>query len=483
VTLASYSFVLVFLPIALAGFLLLRRQGASVLVAWLLAVSMVFYSWASPLAAIALVVSSIFNYAVGSRLATVVDDSRRRAFWLFLGVGINLAALATVKYAPLFDPGGGFTRGLVSTGIPLALSFYSFQQMSYLIDISRGDSPAPTFGRYLLFVSFFPKLLAGPIARARTLLPQLDSPALRFSTETLASGLTLFGIGLTKKVILADALIPYASVVFTDAAAGRNVMFADAWSGAVAYSLGLYFDFSGYSDMAVGVGLMFGIRLPINFDAPYRAANVRDFWRRWHRTLSNAFFDYVYLPFAMWSRRVTAAGAYAGLLVTMVLCGMWHGAGWTFVAWGALHGGYLMVNYGWRETRKRWRPLPASLATLGAVLSGAMTFLAVIIGWVIFRADDFPTALRMLRAMAAFGSPFAAAPVTPWILVGLAIVWLAPTSQSIVGLDLEGFHDANATRWWQWRPSPAWGIGTAMATIAALFFLSGRQGDFIYFKF
>jgi alginate O-acetyltransferase complex protein AlgI len=504
---ASYTFVLLFLPASLAGFVLLGRRVAMPRIVWLIAASLLFYAQSSIAGLALLVASAVTNFWIGRRLAFADRDAQRTVLWLALG--LNLFVLALAKYAPLFNVFG--TPGLSAVAMPVAVSFFTFQQISYLVDIYRGDLPAARLVDYLCFVTFFPKLLAGPIARARDLLPQIAEAGPAFGPATFAAGLTLFAIGLMKKVLLANALLPTASASFGVAAAGA-VDFGQAWTGALAYTLGLYFDFSGYTDMAIAVALMFGIRLPANFNSPYRAVNIRDFWRRWHMTLSNLFFEYIYVPVAMAAGRRTVAGPYLALIVTMLLCGVWHGAGWTFIVWGGLHGSYLVVNYGWQSVRARL-PVSGQLPVFaGSLVAGAVTFLAVTISWVPFRADDLGAATRMLAAMLAPRAIFSGlagladgigavlvAPVAAaragvtaaaaglpifWIIAGLAIVWTMPNSLAIVPLvEAERPQPGGDLPWWQWRPSNAWGIASGLATVASLFLIWGRQVEFIYFKF
>jgi len=275
---------------------------------------------------------------------------------LVAGIVLNLSALGWFKYANFIASTvdrwveAGFT--LAPIVLPLAISFFTFQQIAYLVDAYRTARSEPDWLQYALFVSFFPQLIAGPIVHHREMLPQFDEvgrrgPALR----DLEVGATIFAIGLFKKVVIADGVAPWSTEVFESVALGAWPGLVESWGAALAYTFQLYFDFSGYSDMAVGLGLLFGIRLPLNFASPYRATSIVEFWRRWHITLSRFLRDYLYIPLG--GNRRGPARRYLNVMITMVLGGLWHGAGWTFIAWGALHGVYLLINYAWRAVLGR----------------------------------------------------------------------------------------------------------------------------------
>ena len=283
--------------------------------------------------------------------------------------------------------------------LPLGISFFTFQKIALITDAYLGKVERLNALDYMLFVMFFPQLIAGPIVHHSEVMPQF---AARRCVEMsdVALGLTIFVGGLAKKVLFADGAAQFATPVFDAAAAGTAPTFFQAWLGALAYTVQLYFDFSGYSDMAIGAALLFGIRLPINFASPYKATSIIDFWRRWHMTLSRFLRDYLYVPLG--GNRRGPARRYMNLGITMVLGGLWHGAGWTFVLWGAMHAGYLGVNHAWRALARR-RAFAHRMTPLGNLAGGGMTFLAVVAAWVVFRAADVPTAGLLLRAMAGFG--------------------------------------------------------------------------------
>src|SRR5262249_37293646 len=270
--------------------------------------------------------------------------------------------------------------------LPLGISFFTFTQVAYLADVAYGHAYERNFAKYVLFVTYFPHLIAGPIMHHREMMPQFDTAMPRLSSDRLAIGLTVFSIGLFKKVVIADFLATIADPVFAAAAKGA-VSGADAWGGTLAYSLQIYFDFSGYCDMAIGMSYLFGIVLPFNFDAPYKAQSIAEFWHRWHITLSRFLRDYLYIPLG--GNRHGEARRNWNLAVTMLIGGLWHGAGWTFVIWGGLHGLFLIVNHSWLKLTARVPMLArASETIVYYALSLALTQLCVALAWVFFRAES-----------------------------------------------------------------------------------------------
>jgi D-alanyl-lipoteichoic acid acyltransferase DltB (MBOAT superfamily) len=396
----SYVFIFVFLPITLAIFYLLgayaRRAEAAI--AWLVLASLFFYGWWNPTYLVLIIASMMFNYRVGLSLSRSLGwaGGHRKALLAF-GVSANVALLGYYKYANFFvdnlDAAFGLGWQPEPIVLPLGISFFTFTQIAYLVDAFRGEAREYNAMHYGLFVTYYPHLIAGPVLHHKEMMPQFADPATyRPRWSNFAVGLTIFAIGLFKKVIIADNLAPVATPVFSAAEQGAPVGFVDAWTGAFAYTFQLYFDFSGYSDMAIGLGRLFGIRLPLNFHSPYQALNIIDFWRRWHMTLSRFLRDYLYIPLG--GNRNGPARRYVNLMITMLLGGLWHGAGWTFVVWGALHGVYLIVNYAWRNIWHWGRD------TLVYRFSArCLTLLAVVVGWVYFRAESFEGANSMLTSM------------------------------------------------------------------------------------
>ncbi len=406
----SPQFIYLFLPIVLMGFLWLARSSHRIAATWLTASSLFFYGWWNP-AYVGLLIGSIFfNYGMGLVLARDATRpaaqrrsgaaAQRRAYLLAFGVGANLALLGYYKYTNFFlgtiDAMIGTHWKLDEIILPLGISFFTFTQIAFLVDAWRGIAREFNFIHYGLFVTYFPHLIAGPILHHKEMMPQFGrKDTYHLNWENLAVGLIIFAIGLWKKVVLADGVAIYAKPVFAAAGHGATLSFLEAWAGALAYSLQLYFDFSGYSDMAIGISRLFGITLPLNFNSPYQALNITDFWRRWHMTLSRFLRDYLYVPLG--GNRRGKPRRYANLMITMLLGGLWHGAGWTFVIWGGLHGLYLVIHHAW-EGVTRCSGLRGGRGWTRA-LAWLCTFLAVVVGWVFFRAESLPAALNMLAGM------------------------------------------------------------------------------------
>ena len=481
----SHVFLFAFLPIVLVVAGLLARWGrADRVPIWLLAASLFFYAHWDRELLVLLLGSIAFNWAVGLAVTSPVADLRQRRLLLGLGVAANLLLLAQCKYARFFTQAVNQATGsdlpLPAVILPLAISFFTFQQIAFLVDAFRGEAGRPRLQDYTLFVCFFPQLVAGPIVTHRELLPQLRRRDLGPTASRLAPGLTLFLAGLVKKVLIADVLAPQADPIFAAAAAGEAVSSLDAWGAALAYTFQLYFDFSGYSDMAIGLALMVGITLPWNFDSPYKAESIIDFWRRWHMTLSRFLRNYLYIPLG--GSRRGAARRYRNLMLTMLLGGLWHGAGWNFVLWGGLHGSYLMLNHGWRALRARrgWADADGCPAPLRRFAARALTFLAVLVAWVFFRAETPEAAAGMLTAMAGLGAGAEASlSADTWAALAalLASVWLLPNSQQWLGLD-RGAPSA----WLAWRPNAGWACALGLAALAAVLSLF-ENTEFIYFRF
>jgi alginate O-acetyltransferase complex protein AlgI len=373
----------------------------------------------------------------------------------------------------------------VASYLPLGISFYTFVQITYVVDVFRGAPVERNPIRYALFVTFFPHLIAGPILHHTDLLPQFRSDPERKQTELFfAAGLSIFVIGLFKKVVLADPLAPYADAAFDAARNGTDVMLAQAWIGLMAYTFQLYFDFSGYSDMAVGLAAMFGIRLPINFFSPYKAANIREFWQRWHMTLSRFLRDYVYIPLG--GSRRGSFRRYANLLVTMLIGGLWHGAGWTFVLWGGVHGLMIVIHRGFAGSAlSRLRiPRAAGIAT---------TFLCVVLAWVLFRASSLEAAVLMYRGLIGLDGIESVASISRRTVAHLAalalIVFCLPNTSEFMGrFDPGVIVFAGVQRKpgrLAWEPTWYYGVATAVALVCCLAFMweLASNPPFIYFNF
>ncbi len=504
----SYIFIGAFLPTVLAGYALLSWSGQDrPSKVWLAAASLFFYGWWNVANVTVLLVSIMFNYLMGRAL---LDANRYRAATLrpllVVGIGANLALLGFFKYSTFVVSNVGALAGIDfaigAVALPLAISFFTFTQIAYLADAAAGKTGDYGFVNYFLFVTFFPHLIAGPIVHHREMVDQFRRPAREsLQASAFAIGATFFSIGLFKKVIIADNLAGLADSAFKGVAEGAAPSAVAAWHGVMAYTLQIYFDFSGYSDMAIGLALMFGIRMPYNFNSPYQATSIIDFWRRWHMTLSRFLRDYLYVPLG--GNQRGRARRFVNLMVTMVLGGLWHGAGWTFLIWGALHGVYLIVNQAWRWIRTR-PGMNGSFGRAGVWTARFVTLIAVMIGWVFFRAPDVGTAFAMLRAMAGLhgwvseGDALARVFLLPpgaglagtakywfgqidtyiFVMVILGAVWLLPNSQEVV----DGIGTRAGRLGLRWRPNLLWAAGVSACFLLTLTQTS-KVSSFLYFQF
>ncbi len=512
----SYVFILFFLPLTLIVYFAMGKRGHyRAALAWLVAASLFFYGWWNPAYLGLMLFSIFFNYAIGVNLTRKHESGGlSKKVVLTLGIAVNLALLGYYKYANFFVDSVNYLAGtnwhLETIVLPLAISFFTFQQIAYLVDAYRGETHEYNFLHYCLFVTFFPQLIAGPIVHHKEMLPQFARDMVyRLSHRDLAIGIAIFAIGLFKKVVIADTFATHATPVFHAADAGETIGFLSAWTGVFAYTMQLYFDFSGYSDMAIGIGRMFGIKLPLNFNSPYQAVNIIDFWRRWHITLSRFLRDYLYIPLG--GNRKGPTRRHINMMLTMLLGGLWHGAGWNFVIWGGLHGSYLVANHSWRQI---WRnPIDKWWSRF---IARSITFLAVMIGWVFFRAETFDGAVNILHGMANLPTTFQGVlgPVAGWLgsvgihfdggylgsahytaffwlVVWTAIVWAWPNTQQWLArfepaLDSHVVPQAQAfANMWQkvlWQPTWQWAIITAAIGGVALLNMS-RISEFLYFQF
>src|ERR1700712_4441914 len=362
----SYPFIFVFLPVALAGYFLLGRFSNLAPVVWLALASLVFYSVSNWQFVPLLLASVAFNYLIGWLLIAKQLRAVPRFAILTAGVAGDLLVLGTFKYAGFFaaNLNAMFSTGfVVDILLPVGISFYTFTQIAFLVDAYRGNIARYRLPHYALFVTYFPHLIAGPILHHKDMIPQFErAETKRPDPHLILCGLIIFAIGLFKKTCLADGIQPLVSLAF-----GLNPpTFDQVWIGVLAYTFQLYFDFSGYSDMAIGISLMFGIFLPLNFNSPYKATSIIDFCRRWHMTLSQFLRDYLYIPLG--GNRRGPVMRYVNLMITMLLGGLWHGAAWTFVAWGALHGAYFCINHVWNRFGPEITPKLRPIATLGGAV-------------------------------------------------------------------------------------------------------------------
>lgn len=388
----SYEFIFLFLPFTLfIYFYLLSKRLTTGAKGFLVFASLFFYSWWN-ISYLPLILSSmLFNYIIGNSLNENFQKVKvRKKSLLTFGVVLNIALLGYYKYSDFFLENINFALGssipLLHLALPLAISFFTFQQIAYLVDSYRGETSEYDFLNYALFVSFFPQLIAGPIVHHKEMMPQFASRwNLVKNYKNIATGLFIFSIGLFKKVVIADSFAEIADKGF---GALHVLSFQEAWATSLSYTFQLYFDFSGYTDMAIGAALLFNIKLPINFNSPYKALSIQEFWRRWHITLSRFLKDYVYIPLG--GNRYGSMRTYSNLLITFLIGGIWHGAGWTFVFWGFLHGVALVINHMWREVD----------FYIPKIVAWFLTFNFINIAWVFFRAKDWGEAIAVLSSMA-----------------------------------------------------------------------------------
>ena len=523
----SFEFIFLFLPITLTVFFIIGKNSSYVKqqipLLWLVLASLFFYGWWKPSNLPLIILSIIINYTLGHLLGNILAKQIVKKAVLIFGIIFNLALICYFKYAGFLvktiDLFVDTNISFAAVAIPLAISFFTFQQIAYLVDAYKGQTKEYNILKYMLFVCFFPQLIAGPIVHYKEVLPQFEKASIyKFSQQTLAIGLTVFVAGLFKKVIFADRIAEYSNLAFAAASQGIDLTFSESWVGALGYSLQLYFDFSGYSDMAIGAAYMFGIKLPLNFNSPYKAISIIDFWRRWHITLSHFLRDYLYIPLG--GSRKGQFRRYLNLVVTMLLGGLWHGAGWTFVFWGGLHGIYLVINHLYRSIRKS---LGHNLKDDGWLLQSIgwlTTFIAVVISWVFFRANNFETATSILKSMFGFNGIQLPTFIEPYfgflrdlgvgflgftvnvgisqkyatfgIILLLLIAWFTPNTQQWMGKynptltePIEQYRSQWEKKIWHaltWKPNKIWTAIIAGLTSLSLLCFS-RVSEFLYFQF
>jgi len=481
----SLEYLLLFLPITLIiYFWLNKRELSSIAKGWLVIASFVFYCRQVPLFGFLLLGSILFNYTMGQMI------NRRKqgaGVWLFCAIAADLAVLGYFKYTNFFiDNLVAISHWNISVAkivLPLGISFFTFTQIAYLVDVYRRIAHEYSLLHYFLFVTYFPHLVAGPILHHKEMMPQFaDSKNNTINWENIFTGLFIFSIGLFKKVVVADQFALWVNAGFTST---HPLLFHEAWITSLSYTLQIYFDFSGYTDMAIGASLMLNIKLPLNFNSPYKAVNIQDFWRRWHMTLSRWLRDYVYIPLG--GSRKGSMHTYLNLVITFLLGGLWHGANWTFVMWGAMHGAASAIHKGWEA---RGFKMPTWLGWL-------ITFLFINASWVFFRANTFAEAMSVLRGMAGINGFALSAAYSndwhglatwaedtfinnkatllfafPWLLVWLPIAFFAPNSMEA------------SSRFANKGLVSAIGIGLVMAIpLFVMVFMSTRITQFIYFNF
>lgn len=398
----SGQFILIFLPLVLTGFFLAGKSRHYFKVIWLIAASIFFIGYGDSRYLVLIIISIIINYYLALRITKFRHNPRLSRSLLTVGVVANLGTLGYFKYAEfIIDNFNAITSSNFTFGtviLPLGISFFTFEQISYLVDAYQGKLVKNTWLTYSFFITFFPYFSAGPIVRQGEIVPQLEEKdSFTFNLENLAVGITFFSIGLFKKLVLADNLASYINVIFASAEASLNLSVIETWSGVIAFGFQLYFDFSGYSDIAIGVARMFGLILPVNFYSPYKSLNIIDFWRTWHISLSNFLRDYLYIPLG--GNRFGKFRQYLNLMITMVLGGLWHGASWTFAIWGGLHGLYLVINHSWLNWLKLKEKTVYFSSFYWRLIAHILTLIAVTLAWVFFRAATLNGTTYLLGSM------------------------------------------------------------------------------------
>jgi alginate O-acetyltransferase complex protein AlgI len=515
---SSDNFIYLFLPISLLGYQWVSRFGRSAMLAWLSVASLFFYGYWNPSYLLLLAASILTNFMFSNLLGEGRSE-KSQSRWLVIAIVVNLAALAYYKYLfhllNFFHYHGLIHRGFGDAVLPLGISFFTFTQIAYLIDLRQGVAKRENLLLYSVFVTFFPHLIAGPIIHPREVMPQLRNLPAGLRAGDMALGLSWFIMGLAKKVMIADRVAPLADTLY---AHPGSFGFIASWFACLAYAMQLYFDFSGYSDMALGLARMFSIEFPLNFSSPYKAASIIEFWQRWHMTLTRYLFEYLYTPILRMinSRRMDAGKkvsrkaqatlegftqiVFFPLMTTMLVAGVWHGAGMQYVLFGLLHGGYLVINHAWRLFTPKGHPLHARLP---ASISLLITFLAVLVGQVFFRANDVRQAFYVLGTLAGLhgmGNSFAS---ISWLsdipstssfmthsssclvilVICFFIVWALPNTQEILGqLDKESVRTRSLFPRLAWKPTLVWSL-TLTVVFGLSILLLDASTRFLYFQF
>jgi alginate O-acetyltransferase complex protein AlgI len=541
----SYEFIFVFLPITLAGFFTLGTISRAWALLWIILVSIFFYAWWRPLNVLIIAPSILINFAFARTLRQLGEDQKSAQtskLLLVLGIAFNVLFLGYFKY---IDFGRSAINDLFGTNLvlthvilPLGISFITFQKIAFLVDVHAKKIKSFTFQDYCLFVLFFPQLIAGPIVHYREMMPQFHNASCRFNKENVAVGLTLLSFGLFKKAVIADHIATFATPIYERAVAGGQISFVLAWIAAIGFTLQIYFDFSGYTDMALGIARFFGIRLPQNFNSPLQASSIIDFWLRWHMTLTRFLTAYVYNPLVLWltrrrmskglpglTGRSTTIGAFATLLMfplllTMFISGLWHGAGYGFIVWGLLHGFYLTINHAWRFVVPRLWLARQQYTRVMRPLGQLLTFVSVTLSMVFFRSPTIASAIDILEGMigqhgvslqqttfdrlGSLGDWLHKIGVTsvgpelwvdkdlekmmPWIVGALLIALTLPNTLEI----LDRYEPAlgvkpSKTRstvhgMLKWDTSLAWSVALAILAVMGMLSLAGPS-EFLYWQF
>jgi len=518
----SYEFIFAFLPVVLAVFFALGSASRAWALRWVIAASLFFYGSWRPLNILIIAPSVLINFLLARLLQRLNKQGRGGSAKavLLAGLAFNVAFLGYFKYSNFLvgaiNDAIGTQMVLARIILPLGISFITFQKIAFLIDVHAGRVESFTLQDYCLFVMFIPQLIAGPIVHYREMMPQFHAVSCRFDKENVSVGLTLFAFGLFKKIFIADSIAPVVRPIYEQAASGSSIALLSAWVAAVGFALQIYFDFSGYTDMALGIGRMFGIRLPPNFDSPLRASNIIDFWLRWHMTLTRFLTAYIYNPLALWLTRRRAVRGLAGFggrnrsvgafielllfptMLTMLVSGIWHGAGYTFIVWGALHGFYLTVNHAWRLLGpKLWHDksrYDRFMQPTGFVL----TFVCVAASMIVFRSPTLKAAVDLLQGMIGLHGvglsqlkdiSVGRTRIAFWIAAPAVVALVCPNTlqilsqyQPALGWNHTSQDGATAKLRLLWTPSLAWAVAVSVIVAIGILYLGG-QSEFLYWQF
>ena len=517
----SYQFIFGFLPAVVVVFFALGRVSRAWALRWLIGASLFFYAWWRPLNVLIIAPSVLINFALARVLQRLNKQGNRGAARavLLVGIGFNVAFLGYFKYSNFLvgavNDAFGTQMFLAQVVLPLGISFITFQKIAFLIDVHAGRVESFTLQDYCLFVLFFPQLIAGPIVHYREMMPQFHRVSCHFDRENVSVGLTLLAFGLFKKVFLADNIAQLVTPIYQQAASGSRVGLLSGWIAAIGFTLQIYFDFSGYTDMALGIARLFGVKLPPNFNSPLRASSIIDFWQRWHMTLTRFLTAYIYNPLTLWlTRRRAARGlpAFAGrnksagafsellmfpILLTMLVSGIWHGAGYTFIVWGVLHGVFLTLNHAWRLLEPRVLRDNSLYARFMQPAGFIITFACVAASMVIFRASNLRTAIDLVQGLfglhgiglSAMRDGIGRKGTIIWIAFPAAIALLGPNTLQILSryepaLGWKPSHHDGAAAGTRmlWRPSLAWAVAVSTIAATGILYLGG-QSEFLYWQF
>jgi alginate O-acetyltransferase complex protein AlgI len=541
----TYEFIFAFLPATLACFYAIGIVSQTWALRWIIFVSLLFYAWWRPLNVLLIAPSILINFALARTLQRLGEDEKRSQvsrLVLLLGLAFNVAFLGYFKYSDfgrsVIHDVFGANVVLTHVILPLGISFITFQKIAFLIDVHAKRVKSFTLQDYCLFVLFFPQLIAGPIVHYREMMPQFHGASCRFDKENFAVGLTLLSFGLFKKVVIADHIAPFVTPIYEQAASGSAISLILAWAAAVGFTLQIYFDFSGYTDMALGLARFFGVRLPQNFNSPLQASSIIDFWMRWHMTLTRFLTAYIYNPLALWSTRRRLASGRPGLggrsttigaftyllmfplLLTMLVSGLWHGAGYGFIVWGLLHGFFLTINHAWRLIRPQIWSDTRSYERFMQPFGQLLTFIVVAVAMLFFRSPTITSALDLVKGLVGKNGvalpqaiydhlgPLASwlhrvgvTTVAPelwngeefgrmavWIIASLLIALACPNSLQILaryepalGVKPSPMYIAGR-RVVEWNPSVPWAFGVSIMAAMAILSLHGRS-EFLYWQF